>query len=1469
MKRNIILSLFILGFATFVWAKTNETPKIEYQKISNAPSLENLRINGIVTYDKNKDVNTFGLYSYSVIKPVQRKEIKLIPGISASGGAIVSDNKLYTYDYAIDYGWVSKASYITYDLKTGEELERNNIGYDLYTAYHHAATAAAKDPTDGNVYCCSYFYDETTKELKYNLSKWNLENMEKDSIAPISVPMRVMACDRNGILYGITSNTATDTNNGGMLVKIDKKNGEITKIGDTGIKPKYFQSAVIDINSNKFYWFANEEDESANLYEVNLNTGNAIKIDILPFEDQVIGAYIPEPEAADGAPSAATNISTEFTDGKLSGIISFDMPSKTYDGNTLTGNLTYKITANNTDIGSGVSNAGSHVEKEINVDNSGFYTLRVTVENESGNSPIAEIDEYIGYDTPLPVNNIVLTREGNVNRLSWDAPQGTVNGGFMNIEELKYKITRMPENIVIEESYEGLHFEETIDKDDLSICYYKIAAVNDIFAGEDSYSNTVTVGVSITPPYVENFDEEYSAELFTIIDSNNDNCTWTLSSKTMRYRASFSNNADDWLITPPVKMVSGQTYNLMYKVYGLSSRNQNKLAVYMGDMATVENMSTIIKDVSSYSNSSSEPIEETIKIIPENDGIYYIGFHIISESGMGNFTIDDIDISKPISSDIPGQATSLSVVPGLYGELTSKVSFTSPTINAGGETLEELTGIEILRNGEVIESIVPETIEPTVYTFNDNLENSGKYIYSIRCVNSFGIGEAISDTAYIGIDIPLNPKSVSLKQNNASAILSWDKISDIGINDGYVNVNAVKYNIYDKSGELIAENIDDMSFIIENIDTIGEQLNIWYSVESTNESGKSEYRTDSNPILNGKSYDTPYNENFADAEFTNGPWENETINGKSYDSKWQARPDQDYTNDGGSADFCGYAKGASSRMTGPKINISGLTNPVLSFWAIIPKGNINVTVSVSLNDGIWQEIGTLGNCTKWTRYYFELKDFKSENMRIAFTGECLNDYHFAYIDNICIDEAPEYDVSINSIYGPIKSKAGISTEYMIELLNNGIYDIESLEVNIKDNNNNILAAETIDLIPALTDSTYSIPVIFNAAYIGQTITLYAELKFNENENNSNNCSENISTFIEGNTFPAVNKLTGKAENGQVLLSWDEPDLSKPDDAIIFEDFESYEPFTINGFGNWTVADEDKGSTYVFGETSLWPNAGQPQAFIVMDTKSEYFTGLNLDQLFGMEYINGKNLAVCWASDPSKTEIGHNDDWLISPLLSGKEQSISFSAKSYSDKYELETFEIYYSNTNNNVTDFIYKIGEESEVSANQWNTFTYKLPEGSKYFAIRCISQNAFMLCIDNIIYYPTPLPAENLEITGYNIYRDNIFIGQSQTNEFTDENPTDNNEYSVSVVYNSGESNMSETCNVEMPVSLKNQISAPIIITENGLSIIGINDTVVNIYDISGIKVLTHKGDLVNYVLPTGFYIIQVYDKNIKIFIK
>ncbi len=103
------------------------------------------------------------------------------------------------------------------------------------------------------------------------------------------------------------------------------------------------------------------------------------------------------------------------------------------------------------------------------------------------------------------------------------------------------------------------------------------------------------------------------------------------------------------------------------------------------------------------------------------------------------------------------------------------------------------------------------------------------------------------------------------------------------------------------------------------------------------------------------------------------------------------------------------------------------------------------------------------------------------------------------------------------------------------------------------------------------------------------------------------------------------------------------------------------------------------------------------------------------------------------------------------------------------------------------------------TSDQQWQRFRFTLPQGTRYFAIRCVSDDQFGLMIDDLRYTPA-YPAADL--LGYNVYRD----GEKQNATLVEDNlwqPQQNGRYQVSAVYLQGES----------------QLSAEVEVTTNGIA--------------------------------------------------
>lgn len=243
---------------------------------------------------------------------------------------------------------------------------------------------------------------------------------------------------------------------------------------------------------------------------------------------------------------------------------------------------------------------------------------------------------------------------------------------------------------------------------------------------------------------------------------------------------------------------------------------------------------------------------------------------------------------------------------------------------------------------------------------------------------------------------------------------------------------------------------------------------------------------------------------------------------------------------------------------------------------------------------------------------------------------------------------------------------------------------------------------------------------------------------------------------------------------------------------VTENVESLEAFSISGGQGWSTVDRDGARTVTIGTTAgnlNWPHATEAQGFIVFRPESinmqEYITPRSGDQCF---------VAFCAAGRA-------NDDWLISPQLSGEGQTISFYAKCMFGDCLNERFEVWASGSDAELQSFVCVSGEKARAvtSDQQWQRFRFTLPQGTRYFAIRCVSDDQFGLMIDDLRYTPA-YPAADL--LGYNVYRD----GEKQNATLVEDNlwqPQQNGRYQVSAVYLQGES----------------QLSAEVEVTTNGIA--------------------------------------------------
>ncbi len=280
------------------------------------------------------------------------------------------------------------------------------------------------------------------------------------------------------------------------------------------------------------------------------------------------------------------------------------------------------------------------------------------------------------------------------------------------------------------------------------------------------------------------------------------------------------------------------------------------------------------------------------------------------------------------------------------------------------------------------------------------------------------------------------------------------------------------------------------------------------------------------------------------------------------------------------------------------------------------------------------------------------------------------------------------------------------------------------------------------------------------------------------------------------------RLMGVSDR-EVAISWNTPEKTDG----YWEDFETHDDFVVNSTGSigWQYIDADNAPTYTW-QACTFPNQGQRMAFIVMNPSQ---TSPATDTNPNYTPYSGKKMLVdfCAADVP-------NNDYIISPALSfTSDFKLSFMARSYTDSYSLERVRVGYSTTGTSPSSFKWVQGGDYIELPAAWNLYEFDIPKEAKYVTINCVSDDAFMLMIDDIFVgtnevrpgvMPNKAPAAGARLTGFNVYRDGEKVNGAPLTQvrYTDTvGDYGTFVYTVTAVYSDGsESGQSEQLQVEVP---------------------------------------------------------------------
>ena len=1385
-------------------------------------------VNPDLTMWGNLLTNSFmGMYAFH---PVANLNFELLSDYKKgyfNGGSGMIDGVLHGIYLDTSYApyGILLLSHYAFDTETWQLEEQPKSVRD----YSLIATETATDPTTGEVF--GEFYTADLKNFEWGVIDYT--TLTRTTIAPAQHSYVALGIANDGFAYGVSKE--------GDFYQIDRSTGAETKKGSTGIEITdsedryYAQSGEFDARTNEFFWASTDKDGKFQLYTVNLNDGHVTPVGGYTEPAMLVALNFPPVATAAGAPAAASDLKADFAGGASSGKVSFKAPDKKYDGSSLTGNVSYKVFANGKEVADGAAEAGKKVEANVTV-SEGVVNFIVFCSNDAGKGPRVRLTTYVGYDVPDVVGNLAMDLdETGKATVTWEAPKEGLHKGYMG--PLTYDVFRNvgEESTKVAEGISATSFSEVVPKGKLSAYSYSVQAINGPKRSAIATSDGKIFGNALEVPFFDDFPTAASFKLYTVIDVNEDKSTWGWNSSkggSCVYRYNKKNDADDWLISPPIQMKQGKAYNVSFKAAAGLSMFPERLEVKWGNDKTVEAME---KEILPATDIASVKYQEfTKRIEPAADGNYYIGFHAISKANEFRLTIDSLSVEVAAEAKAPAMVDNLTAAADPTAALKATLKFNAPTKAVDGSALTDLTKIVVSCGERVVKTITAPAPGSAQEAVDENAVN-GENAYTVVAYNAHDFGLKASVKVYVGQDVPVLGKIKTTDQTTAVK-LGWEVPT--GVHKGVILPAEVTYNIHSvtddgKLGDKLGSVKGSTGYTVSDLNTNeGKQKYQHWAVNAENVAGTSGWAAGA--LIVGAPYTLPFHNSFKDGTVEEKFVGLERTSGKT---SWALTNDVSSDDDNGSLIFLPTKPGVSTIVMG-KTTLRGASNPRLIFdYRGDGEAKEKVEMRFQKKNGevtepVWTNAG-VANDGKWKNYIVnipaELANEEYVLLRVVGIADEISE-DAVYVDNINIADPYQKDAGVE-LTAPESLKKGQTAKFSVKVTNLGLDKLEKAKVALTVNDK-VVKEETLGKsLSFMQNSVLSVDYKTTSMDASDKLSVKATVNLDGDlEPDNNEASADVSLEIPDVKAPQNLRGEKSGSATAVKLAWDAPATTI---TSVTDDFESYKAWGTS-FGDWTTVDNDHGRAGSLTQGTQYQHQGEEFAFLNWQPSDLFKSGQGLDPHSGT-----KAAVAIYQIDESGKNFVDADNWLISPQLSGKAQTVSFWVNNLkaTDGSGAESFDVL-SSTSGSDPDSFVKIGETHVQDAAQWTEVKVDVPEGTKYFAIHHITSKdkAFIFMIDDAKFEAGSGPVS------YNIYRDGELIGSTSKLVSDDLKAPDNKEhkYCVTAVYADG----SESAPAEISVATAIQR-----INADG-------ETVYDVYTIDGKQIM--KGAKSLHPLAKGVYIIN-----------
>lgn len=1264
------------------------------------------------------------------------------------------------------------------------------------------------------------------------------------------------------------------------LYTVDVNTGAATKKADINVTSQYIGGFGYDYSSDSYLYNPND-DATSSIVSIDANTYAVTDLCEIPGAPETSCIYVDEQKPADPlAPVAPQFIGASFPTNQTTGQVTFQMPVMTAGATAIAGStkLTYVISANGSQIATGTATPGQNVVVNAIDMTPGMVTFTCTAAIGSHVSKAATADVYVGDDTPSTPRNVKLTYQ----TVTWNAVTTGAHGGYVNPDAITYTVTLNGK--VIAEGIKATSCATNIPLNaELSNYVAQVTASYAGLVSAPGSSNQILFGQAYSEP-VEFAPTEEQADLFTIVNNNNDTKTWAFYAGTdytaFRYAYNSSKAADDYLFLPPVNVQDIESLHEFQMDYWTQSASYpEKFEVYIGRENTVDGLIKVVDEVEAKNTSSNKLTLKKYLEFPET-GKWYIAVRACSAKNMYYLYVNNFKLSvSPAKIIGPAAITDVVAVPGEKGALNATVSFKLPTVDNAGNALKG----DVTATLESLVDLKTVTGKPGAAQKVTLLTVQGDNDIEVNVSNNNILGMPTIVPVYTGVDLlgPVTDMRIDGTESNLGIAGSY-KAPVEGANGGYIDRTGIDYSLWQKVpiGEIFGIPIyadqkigeigkDVMSFQTENMLPDGTPMaSFQLGVAGTNAAGTGVILYSSTVL--GTPYNLPMLEDFTKGSMTYTPIMLNTQGGMQQSYLGQAgleKLDPNFATvnaavvgqcatDGYGYWFLPKFSTLGKDKVAFKMNyyVGGCKNVKIYAESYdIPRTEImDVNTVLGLAEGYQDLIIDLPA-------QFQNKAWVSITLYTEFSAE---QKYFVWQSYDVVNMVQKDMVALD-ITAPKKVATGADYKVGVTVANYGITDAAGYTVELYANEEKV-AEKTCGELASYAENSVEFDLSMSPV-ADEPIAYYAVVKQEGDADTANDKTATVEVSPKASMLPGATALTAGNSEGAVALTWDEPDMENITPEPVTDDFEDADAFAAE-YGDWVFVDVDESAVGGFsnmdvpgitpGETKgsfwIWDQSQLGNQTFEAHSGTKY--------LFSLFNYDGQT--------PS-------DDWAISPELAGVEQTIEFYAKSYSAEYP-ETIEVWYSTGSTDPKDFI-KIEDAGGVNISaEWTLFEAFVPEGAKRFAIRSCADNAFMLMIDDVTYIPAGGVTGDLTLKGYNVYRDGVKINDALVEEtaYADSNVTEGTEYTYVVVaiFEEGDGKMSNKATIKYQTSGLNGIEGGKLVAA------GKGDIVIKGFEGEKVLISTADGKVIaNGVaaatetvnVPAGIYVVKAGKNSVKVVVR